>query len=102
MIPTGTIPEIALTLAIAIALAPLFGRSLANVYSGGPSFWEPIVGRIERGFFWMIGVDPRRPMHLGPVRPCVAPHGWPRHRLRVRAPPNPERAARECARGART
>ncbi len=62
MIPTGTIPEIVLTLAIAIALAPLFGRYLANVYAGGPSFWDPFVGRIEAGLYWLMGIDPRRPM----------------------------------------
>ncbi|MCI4358538.1 MAG: potassium-transporting ATPase subunit KdpA [Thermoplasmata archaeon] len=62
MIPTGTVPEIVLTLGIAIALAPLFGRYLANVYSNGPSVWDPIVGRVERAVFWIMGVDPRRPM----------------------------------------
>ena len=62
MIPTGTLPEIVLTLAVAIAIAPFFGRYLANVLSGGPSFWEPVVGRVDAALYWLMGVDPRRPM----------------------------------------
>ncbi|HEV2520211.1 MAG TPA: potassium-transporting ATPase subunit KdpA [Thermoplasmata archaeon] len=62
MIPTGTLPEIVLTLVVAVALAPWMGRYLANVYSGGPSFWDPIASRAEAVLYWVMGIDPRRPM----------------------------------------
>ncbi len=62
MIPTGTLPELILTLLVAAAIAPLMGQYVANVYSGGSSFWEPVVGRIEAAAYWVMGVDPGRPM----------------------------------------
>lgn len=62
MIPTGTLPEIVLTLAVAVALAPWMGRYLANVYSGGPSIWDPVAARVEAVVYWILGIDPRRPM----------------------------------------
>ncbi len=62
MIPTGTLPELLLTLALAVAIAPFFGRYLAQVYSGGSSIWDPIAGRIESAAYWVMGVDPDRPM----------------------------------------
>jgi potassium-transporting ATPase potassium-binding subunit len=62
MIPTSTWPELLLTLALAFALAPWLGRYLAHVYQGGSSAWDPIAGRIERAVYWVMGVDPHRPM----------------------------------------
>jgi potassium-transporting ATPase potassium-binding subunit len=62
MIPTSTWPELLLTLALAFALAPWLGRYLAQVYQGGSSAWDPIAGRIERAVYWVMGVDPHRPM----------------------------------------
>ena len=62
MIPTGTLPEIALTLLLALGIAPLFGAYIANVYAGRHSWWDPIALPVERAIFRLMGVDPRRPM----------------------------------------
>ncbi|HUI38600.1 MAG TPA: potassium-transporting ATPase subunit KdpA, partial [Thermoplasmata archaeon] len=62
MIPTGTLPEVVLTLLVGFALAPLIGRYIANVFSGRSSMWDPVVGRIERGLYALMGVDPHRSM----------------------------------------
>src|SRR5271157_2748100 len=62
MIPLWTLPEVILTLAIGLAIAPFLGRYIANVYSGGSSVWDPIAGRVEGFVFWVMGVDPKRPM----------------------------------------
>lgn len=62
MIPSSTLPELVLTLLIGLILAGLLGGYIANVYSGAPSFWDPVAGRIERALYWAMGVDPRRAM----------------------------------------
>jgi potassium-transporting ATPase potassium-binding subunit len=62
MIPTGTLPEVILTLIIAFALAPFVGRYLANVYSGRYSRLDSFLWPVERALFRLMGVDPRRSM----------------------------------------
>lgn len=62
MIPIGSFPEILLTLLLGLGIAPLLGRYVANVYSGGASFWDPIAGRLERAVYFLLGVDPHAPM----------------------------------------
>ncbi|MCI4349225.1 MAG: potassium-transporting ATPase subunit KdpA [Thermoplasmata archaeon] len=62
MIPTATLPEVLLTLAIGLAIAPLLGRHIANVYSGRSSRWDPFVGRVERLVYALMGIDANRAM----------------------------------------
>jgi len=58
VIPSSTLPEVILTLAVGLAIAPVLGRYIANVYLQRSSVWDPFVGRIERGLYWLMGVDP--------------------------------------------
>jgi K+-transporting ATPase ATPase A chain len=62
MIPYSTLPEVILTLAIGLFLAPAIGRYIANVYTGRSSIWDPVAGRVERTIYWLMGVDAERPM----------------------------------------
>jgi K+-transporting ATPase ATPase A chain len=63
VIPISTVPEVILTLAIGLAIAPWLGRYIANVYAGRSSVWDPVAGRVERLVHWVMGVDPKRPMN---------------------------------------
>ncbi|MCI4369188.1 MAG: potassium-transporting ATPase subunit KdpA [Thermoplasmata archaeon] len=62
MIPVGSLPEVVLTIVLAVAIAPFFGHYLANVYTGRYSRWDAIALPIESRLFWLLGVNPRRPM----------------------------------------
>jgi K+-transporting ATPase ATPase A chain len=52
--------EIALTLALVVALAIPLGALIARVYAGQPTFLSPALGPVETSFFRLAGVDPRK------------------------------------------
>ncbi|WP_407049115.1 potassium-transporting ATPase subunit KdpA [Methyloraptor flagellatus] len=52
--------QIALTLAVTLALAIPLGRYAARVFSGEPVRLAAVLGPVEAGFYKLAGVDPRR------------------------------------------
>ncbi len=52
--------QIALALALVVAGAVPLSAFIARVFSGERTFLTPIVGRVERGFYRLAGVDPAR------------------------------------------
>ena len=54
--------QIALVLAIVFASAFPLGKFMATLFAGGRTFMTPVLGPVERGFYWIAGVDPRRGM----------------------------------------
>jgi K+-transporting ATPase ATPase A chain len=52
--------QIALTLAVTLALAIPLGRYAARVFSGEPVRLAVVLGPVEAGFYKLAGVDPRR------------------------------------------
>jgi K+-transporting ATPase ATPase A chain len=52
--------QIALFLAVLVALTPLLGGYMARVYSGGRVFLTPVVGPVERLFYRALRVDVSR------------------------------------------
>ncbi|MDE3176026.1 MAG: potassium-transporting ATPase subunit KdpA [Pseudomonadota bacterium] len=52
--------EIALTIALVVALAAPLRRLIVLLYAGEPTFLSPALLRIETAFFRFAGVDPRR------------------------------------------
>ena len=60
MIPYSTLPEVILTLAIGLALAPLIGRYIANVYSGRQLGLGPDRRSDRAGHLLADGRRPRR------------------------------------------
>ncbi len=54
--------QIALVLALVFAAAFPLGRYMAVLFSGGRTWLTPVLGPVERGFYALAGVDPRRGM----------------------------------------
>ena len=52
--------EIALTILITVAAAWPLGLYLARVWSGGPTWLDPVLGPVERLIYGAAGVDPNR------------------------------------------
>ena len=52
--------QIALFAAIIIAMTPYVGAYLAAVAEGRRTFLTPVLGPVERGMYWLGGVDPSR------------------------------------------
>ena len=52
--------QIALVLALVLACAIPLSKFIADVYAGERTFLSPVIGPIERGFYRLAGVDPRR------------------------------------------
>ena len=54
--------QIALVLALVFASAFPLGRYMAVLFTGGRTWLTPVLGPVERGFYALAGVDPRRGM----------------------------------------
>ncbi len=54
--------QIALVLALVLASAFPLARYMAVLFSGGRTLLTPVLGPVERGFYAVAGVDPRRGM----------------------------------------
>ena len=54
--------QIALVLALVFASAFPLGHYMAVLFSGGRTWLTPVLGPVERGFYRVAGVDPRRGM----------------------------------------
>src|SRR3954452_13102214 len=52
--------QIAIFLAVLVALTPLIGAYMARVYSGERVFLSPLIGPFERLFYRVLRVDPTR------------------------------------------
>src|SRR3954468_8968465 len=52
--------QIAIFLAVLVALTPLIGGYMARVYSGERVFLSPVIGPFERLFYRVLRVDPSR------------------------------------------
>jgi K+-transporting ATPase ATPase A chain len=52
--------QIALFVAVLVALTPLIGGYMARVYTGGRVFLTPVLGPVERGFYRALRVDVSR------------------------------------------
>src|SRR3954469_5737540 len=52
--------QIAIFLAVLVALTPLIGGYMARVYSGERVFLSPVIGPLERLFYRVLRVDPTR------------------------------------------
>src|SRR3954452_25359502 len=52
--------QIAIFLAVLVALTPLIGAYMARVYSGERVFLSPLIGPFERLFYRVLRVDPSR------------------------------------------
>jgi K+-transporting ATPase ATPase A chain len=50
--------EIALTLALVYAAAFPLGKYMATVFTGGRTVLSPVLGPVERGVYWLAGVNP--------------------------------------------
>ena len=60
--------QIALFLAVLVALTPLLGGYMARVYTGERVFLSPVVGPLERLFYRVLRVDPSRSRTGRPTR----------------------------------
>ncbi len=54
--------QIALVLALVFASAFPLGHYMAVLFSGGRTWLTPVLGPVERGFYRLAGIDPRRGM----------------------------------------
>ena len=54
--------QIALVLGLVFAAAFPFGKYMAVVFSGERSLLTPVLGPVERGFYTIAGIDPKRGM----------------------------------------
>jgi K+-transporting ATPase ATPase A chain len=52
--------EILFTLAVTLALAVPLGFFLARVWKGERTWLDPILKPVERGLYWLFGVDPKK------------------------------------------
>src|SRR3954466_4333739 len=52
--------QIAIFLAVLVALTPLMGGYMARVYTGERVFLSPVIGPLERLFYRALRVDPAR------------------------------------------
>ncbi len=52
--------QICLTLALVLLAAIPLGAYMAKVFGGGHTFVTPVLGPLERGFYRLAGVDPKR------------------------------------------
>src|SRR3954449_8075340 len=52
--------QICLTLALVLLAAIPLGAYMAKVFAGGHTFVTPVLGPLERGFYRLAGVDPKR------------------------------------------
>ncbi|HEV8050554.1 MAG TPA: potassium-transporting ATPase subunit KdpA, partial [Thermoplasmata archaeon] len=62
MLPTSSVVDILFTLGIGLLLARWLGGYMAKVYTGRPTVIDPVVDPIDRFFYRILGVDPRRQM----------------------------------------
>src|SRR5580704_9599160 len=54
--------EYAVFLTLVLVLARPVGLYLARVFSGERTFADPVLRPVEKGLYWLLGVDPRREM----------------------------------------
>jgi len=54
--------QIALVLALVFALAFPLGSYMASLFTGGRTFLSPVLAPVERGFYALAGIDPKRGM----------------------------------------
>ncbi len=52
--------QIVLALALVVACAVPLSAFIARVFAGERTFLSPVLGPVERGFYWLAGVDPAR------------------------------------------
>ncbi len=52
--------QIGLIFALTAVTAPPLGAFMARVFQGERTFLHPILGPVERGFYWLSGVDPNK------------------------------------------
>lgn len=57
---TQGILQIALFCALVVAAVPLLGGHMARVFRGEKTFLDPVSGRLERGTYRLLGIDPAR------------------------------------------
>ncbi len=62
MIPWQDYLDVALTLSVVLALAPVLGRYMARVYTDRPTFLDGLLGPVDRGLFRLLGVSRREEM----------------------------------------
>ena len=60
--------QIALVFALVALTAPPLGAFMARVFEGERTFLHPILGPVERGFYWLSGVDPTKARIGAPTR----------------------------------
>ncbi|HUJ78281.1 MAG TPA: potassium-transporting ATPase subunit KdpA, partial [Thermoplasmata archaeon] len=60
--PPDTIFDIALTIAVGLAIAAPLGRYMAKVYLGRPTALDGLFNPFERAIFRVLGVNPRQSM----------------------------------------
>ena len=54
--------QMALVLAVVLALAGPVGRYIAAILSGKPTFLSPVLAPVERGVYAILGIDPAKGM----------------------------------------
>ena len=52
--------QIALVLALVLGAAIPLSGLIADVYAGRDNFLTPVLRPVERGFYWLAGVDEKR------------------------------------------
>ncbi len=57
--------EIAAFAALLIGLTPVVGRYVVAVFTGEGNFLRPALGWLERGSYWLAGIDPKEEMTWG-------------------------------------
>jgi potassium-transporting ATPase potassium-binding subunit len=55
--------QIAVFFAIVTAMAIPLGKYMARVFAGERNFLSPVLGPLERVFYWISGVDPKKEQH---------------------------------------
>ncbi|EQD61138.1 ATPase, K+ transporting, A subunit, partial [mine drainage metagenome] len=62
MIPWQAYLDVALTLSVVLALAPVLGRYMARVYTDRPTLLDGLLGPVDRALFRLLGVSRREEM----------------------------------------
>ncbi len=62
MIPWQAYLDVALTLSVVLALAPVLGRYMARVYTDRPTLLDGLLGPVDRFLFRLLGVSRREEM----------------------------------------
>jgi K+-transporting ATPase ATPase A chain len=55
--------QIALFCVVVTLLVKPFGGYMTKVFAGERNFLSPVLGPLERGIYWLCGVDPRQEQH---------------------------------------